>query len=403
MSSNSISNPRGTIYTKNFLLLCVSNILFFSSFNMIVAELPSYLESLGGGEYKGLIIALFTLTAALSRPFSGRLADRIGRIRVMVFGAVICCVVALLYPILTSVAGFLFLRFLHGFSTGFTPTGIAAYVADIIPGHRRGEAIGVLGFCGNVGMALGPALGSSLANGTSMNALFYTSSGVALLSVLVISGLKESLPNRQRFKWSQLKVTRADWFDIRVLAPSLVMAFSLFSFGVLLTLIPDFSDELKITNRGMVFTYMVVASMTVRLLGGRLSDIFGRVAVLRLSVLVQIVAMTCLALSSTEPQLLWSAAIYGLASGFITPTLFAWTIDLTDDTTRGRGLSSVFISLEVGIGMGALSSGWIYDGSFATLGYAFGVAALMALGALTYLLFPHPSGQVRRRGKSKAE
>ncbi len=65
---------------------------------MIIPMLPDYLTSLGGGEYKGLIIALFTITAGLSRPFSGKLADKIGRLPVMIFGAVVCFVAGLAYP-----------------------------------------------------------------------------------------------------------------------------------------------------------------------------------------------------------------------------------------------------------------------------------------------------------------
>jgi MFS family permease len=92
---------------------------------MIIPELPNYLSSLGGAEYKGLIIALFTLSAGLSRPFSGKLADKIGRIPVMIFGASVCFVVSLMYPLLSFVSGFLFLRFAHGFSAGFTPMSLS--------------------------------------------------------------------------------------------------------------------------------------------------------------------------------------------------------------------------------------------------------------------------------------
>jgi MFS family permease len=97
---------------------------------MIIPELPAYLTSMGGESYKGWIIALFTLSAGLSRPFSGKLADKIGRIPVMIFGASVCFVVGLSYPLLHFVSGFLFLRFAHGFSAGFTPTGTSAYVAS---------------------------------------------------------------------------------------------------------------------------------------------------------------------------------------------------------------------------------------------------------------------------------
>ena len=88
------------IYNFRFGLLCMSSLFFSTSYNMLIPELPSYLSSLGGSEYIGLIIALFTLTAGLSRPFSGVLTDKIGRKPVMVFGALICVVCGLFYPIL---------------------------------------------------------------------------------------------------------------------------------------------------------------------------------------------------------------------------------------------------------------------------------------------------------------
>jgi MFS family permease len=47
---------------------------------MMIPELSGYLSGLGGADYKGLIIALFTLTAMISRPYSGKLSDTIGRI-----------------------------------------------------------------------------------------------------------------------------------------------------------------------------------------------------------------------------------------------------------------------------------------------------------------------------------
>ena len=131
---------------------------------MIIPELPSYLTSLGGAEYKGLIISLFTITAMISRPFSGKLSDKIGRVPVMIFGSTVCIICSLIYPWLTSVTGFLWLRLVHGFSTGFTPTGQTEYLSDIIPQERRGEALGLLGTAGSLGMAGGPELGGTIAN-----------------------------------------------------------------------------------------------------------------------------------------------------------------------------------------------------------------------------------------------
>ena len=71
--------PGPSLYSRSFLLLCLSHGLFAGSFTMMIPELPSYLSSMGVASHEGGIIALFTITAGLSRPFIGRLADRLGR------------------------------------------------------------------------------------------------------------------------------------------------------------------------------------------------------------------------------------------------------------------------------------------------------------------------------------
>jgi MFS family permease len=97
MNRSEVALQKTGFNSIQFWLLCLSTFLFFASFNMIIPELPSYLTSLGGGEYKGFIIALFTLTAGLSRPFSGKLADKIGRLKVMIFGAIVSGICGMLY------------------------------------------------------------------------------------------------------------------------------------------------------------------------------------------------------------------------------------------------------------------------------------------------------------------
>ncbi|GAA4442103.1 hypothetical protein GCM10023188_41390 [Pontibacter saemangeumensis] len=236
------------VYGVQFGLLCLSSFLFFSSFNMIIPELPDYLSSLGGAEYKGLIISLFTLTAGLSRPFSGKLADKVGRIPVMVVGGAVCIIAGFMYPLTATVSAFLLLRLLHGFSTGFTPTGTAAYVADVVPVGRRGEAMGLIGLSGSLGMAAGPAVGGAIANQFSVDAMFYVSSLAAFLSVGVLARMHETLDTPHRFRMGLLKISRSELFEPRVLAPCIVMLFSTFAYGTILTIIPDFSEHLGIRN-----------------------------------------------------------------------------------------------------------------------------------------------------------
>lgn len=376
-----------SLYSTQFWLLCASNFLFTASFTMIMPELPGYLRSLGGAQHIGLIVSLFTLTAGVSRPFSGKLTDTIGRVPVMAFGSLVCFVCGLLYPILSSVSGFLFLRLIHGFSTGFKPTATSAYVADLIPENRRGEALGTLGVAQGIGMSGGPPLGSYLAQWFGLDVMFYVSSGFALLSILILWRMKETLADRERFRLRHLVLQKEDLFEPKVLATFIVMLLISYSYGVIVTLAPDLSDHLGLSNKGLFFAVYTGAALLIRLVASRSSDRYGRVRVLRVSALALIVSLLLLGAADSATTLLVAAVIFGLASGMNSPTITAWTVDLSNEDNRGKAIATMYIALELGIGLGAYISGYLYAGNPANFAINFYISALMAAGALGYMTF----------------
>ena len=376
-----------SFFTLDFFLLCLSSFLFFSSFNMIIPELPAYLSSLGGEDYKGLIIALFTLSAALSRPFSGKLADKIGRIPVMMVGAIVCFVVGLLYPLLTFVSGFLFLRFAHGFSAGFTPTGASAYVADIVPYQKRGEALGIQSLFGSLGMAAGPAVGGWIASVWSINTVFYSAAFTAVFSILILLRLKETLQEKEPLTLGMFNLGRHEIIEKRVLLPSIILFLSVFSFGVVLTIIPDFSSHLGIKNKGLFFAVFTLSSLGIRLIAGRTSDRYGRVVVLRAAVVCMMVAMIAVAFAESKTVLLSSGILFGAAVGMYSPTTTAWVVDRSLDKFRGRALATMYIFLESGIGVGAVISGWLYANNPENFRLVFLTSGGVAFLAFLILIF----------------
>lgn len=374
-------------YDLQFWLLCLSSFLFFMSFNMIIPELPDYLTSLGGEDYKGLFISLFTLAAGLSRPFSGKIADRVGRIPVMIIGAMVCVICGVLYPILSSVSGFLLLRFFHGFSTGFKPTGTTAYIADIVPMTIRGEAMGYLGFFGTLGAALGNAVGSPIATLYSHDFLFYTSSALSLGSILVLIGMKETLKEKEKFATKHLIIKKDEIFEPRVWPAFIVMAFSYFSFGMILTVIPDFSTHLGIENKGLFFTYATLSSLLARIIAGKASDKYGRTIVLKITYVLITLSMLYLGMVENKQEFIVASLLVGLPLGMNYPTIFAWTIDLSVEKYRGKAMATVYIALELGIGAGAVVSAWIYGNDNSKFLPTFWTGAFTALIALLYLMW----------------
>lgn len=354
---------------------------------MIIPELPSYLTSLGGAEYKGLIIALFTLSAGLSRPFSGKLADKIGRIPVMMVGAAVCFFVGLAYPFLTFVSGFLFLRFAHGFSAGFTPTGSAAYVADIVPVQKRGEAMGIQSLFGSLGMAAGPAVGGLVATFWPINHLFYLSAFTAIFSILILYRLKETLPNKVKMSWKLFRLKKDEIIEKRVLFPSFILFLSVFSFGVILTIVPDFSEYLGIKNKGLFFTVFTLSSLGIRLIAGKASDRHGRVLILRFASFTMVLAMVLIAFSSSKLMLMGGGILFGCSVGMYSPTTAAWVIDRSLEAFRGRAIATMYIALEAGIGIGAIISGTLFNNDPANFQLVFLIGAASALFAFFILMW----------------
>jgi MFS family permease len=373
-----------SIFTTQFWLLGLSSFLFSSSFNMLIPELPGYLSSMGGAEYKGAIIGLFTLTAGLSRPFSGRLTDRIGRVPVMAFGSLVCFVCGLLYPVFTTVMPFLLLRLVHGFSTGFKPTGTSAYVADIVPANRRGEAMGIHGMCMGIGSAFGPAVGSMISLAFSLNALFYTSSVFALLSIAILLNMKETLKEKQPFSIKSFQITWRDIFEPDVFSPALITFLCYFGFGAVATVTPDFSEYLGLQNRGYYFMVFTLFSILVRLFAGKVSDRHGRMPVTIAGSLILIAAMVVTGYANSVTVFLAGAAFFGVAMGILSPVLSAWTVDLSGDHNRGRAIATMFICLEAGIGLGAFLSAALFANKRENLPFVFFCMAGFALAGLIY-------------------
>lgn len=373
------------LYSTPFLMLCLSHALFAGSFNMMLPELPNYLRSMGGAHYIGLILALFTFTAGVSRPFSGKLTDTIGRIPVMYFGVFACIACGILYPLVHTVAGFLFIRLIHGFSTGFKPTASAAYVADIVPWNRRGEAMGIMGISSSVGSSATPPIGSWMVQAFGINIMFYFSSFLALLSMLILINLPETLGGKESFRFSHLKVKKEDLFDPLALPAAIVMICCYFSYGVLLTLAPDLSDRLQAGNRGVYFTLFTLSSISTRFFAGRIADRIGRVPVLKFSIYIMILSMLVFAHSVSPAWFYWASILFGLGVGIYFPTISAWTIDLGDPAKRGRALATMYIALEIGIGGGALFAGFLTGAHIDRIPYMFYISGAMCAFAMIYL------------------
>jgi MFS family permease len=361
--------------------------LFMTSFNLILPELNSFISDLGGADKKGLIISLFTITAGISRPFSGKLSDTIGRRRVMIIGMVIGVVVCMLYPLSISVGFFLFLRLMHGFAAGFNPTGATALVTDLLPATRRGRGMGIWGTFISLGIGVGQGLGSPIRDIIGINGLFIVAGLTSAASGLILFFVQESLVEIQRFKLNHLAITWKDIFEPSVLPSAVVIYLTAISSGIIFVVTPDISGYLGIENKGWFFLFYVISTISVRLVTSGISDKIGRRKTLLMGVTILILSMFLIAISDTKLMYTIAAIVFGFATGISSPTLFAWTADLSHPQRRGVGSGTMFIALELGIMTGSLSTLVFYKNTPESVFYTFIFGVIMAVCSSLYLIW----------------
>jgi MFS family permease len=374
-------------YSKNFWIVCISMLLFMISFNLIMPELNGILANLGGASWKGLIITVFTISAAISRPFSGKLSDRIGRKKVMFTGLLLCILVNFLYPFTHSVFLFLLVRFIHGFTVGFTPTGATAMITDILPIDKRGVGMGVWGTFISLGIGVGQYLGTPIASFFGVNSLFYFSLGLNVISIFLLYYVSETLEETVKMQISFLKIDKNEVFESSVLPSAFVMFLTSSCSGCVFVLTPDISNFLGIENKGWFFLFYVLTTILVRLFTGRLSDRIGRQKTLFIGVLLLSVSMILLVNVTSVWSYTISAIVFGLATGVNSPALFAWTADLSHPQRKGIGAGTMFIALELGIMFGSFMTLFIYHNTMQSASNTFYLGMITSFFALIYLVF----------------
>ena len=366
--------------------MCLAMFFFMTSFNLILPELNNYISILDGADKKGLIITLFTISAAISRPFSGKLSDTIGRKKVIYLGIICSFFVILIYPFSYSVLFFLILRFLHGFSAGFAPTGATALLTDLIPEKSRGHAMGIWGTFISLGIGVGQTLGSWIYLSFGFTILFLIGALFSLIAFILVFWIKETLVNQQKFNFKLLRISWKDVFEPNVLHAAFVMLLSAMCSGMIFVLTPDLSTYLGISNKGFFFGIYVIATILIRLLTSSLSDRIGREKTLLIGCFILVISMLLVGTSNSIVSYIFAAIIFGIATGITSPTMFAWTADLSHEDRRGVGAGTMFIALEFGIMFGALLTLVSYDSTKSTIFLTFLIGAIMATIACIYLI-----------------
>ncbi|RXZ78959.1 MFS transporter [Paenibacillaceae bacterium] len=375
------------LWTRNFTLLLLSNLFLFLALEMLLPTLPIFASDRGASDAQvGLIVALFTYSAVVTRLFVGVASDKFGKGRLLILGVLICLLGTVSYLAAATVSVMLMLRILHGIGFGLSTTLYGTIASDIIPARRRGEGMGFFGTGNSIAISLGPFIGIWLMDDYSFNVLFITG-GVILLLALLFTLLvkKDALESVPEPKAAQPKVgevqvsayeadeRQADetkaagqhkslpfltrFIEFTALFPSLLGLLVGLSFGGVISFITLFGVETGIQNIAYFFLVLAISEFLIRFVSGRIFDTKGRFWVLFPSGILCLIGTTLLYFTDSIGLLILAAVFYGAGLGALFPALQAWVIDRVAPHRRGVATATFYNSFDLGIGSGAVLLG----------------------------------------------
>jgi MFS family permease len=392
------------LWNPNYCKVMAANFMLFFAFYVLTPLLPLYLcEHFGATkDVAGLVLSGYTVTALLSRPFSGYLVDSFPRRRVLMVSFGAFAVFFAGYLAASSLLLFALVRTLHGGPFGALTVSNSTVAIDVLPSSRRTEGIGYYGLSNNLAMAVGPTVGIALYRLTgSFDLLFWLALAVAFGGWAIDASVRLKAGVRPRKDDAGVRKLSLDrFFLVRGWLLGVNMVAFGFCFGVLSNYLAIYGKEqLGITGgTGAYFMICAAGLMLSRLQGARalrrglLTHNAAQGMVISLVGYTMFTAMPTLTdllgLHTQLPTLVGyygSALLIGLGNGHLWPAFQNMTISVASNSKRGTANSTILVSWDVGMGLGILLGGLIAE----HLGYGaafWTVAVVNAVGVATFFM-----------------
>ena len=372
---------------KRIISVIVFTFFCYLSVGLPLAVLPGFVHNqLGFSSFiAGVIISLQYFATLLSRPHSGRLADRYGPKRVVMMGLVCCgmsgvlSIIAALFsgvPMLSLAllaAGRLFL----GVGESFSSTGSTLWGMNIVGPLQTARVISWNGVATYFAMAIGAPLGVLL------NQVFGISGFAGLVALMGIVGFYMA---SRKAPVSVTAGVRIPFHRVvsRVWLFGLALGFGTIGFGVISTFITLYFASRDWSGAAFALTLFSLGFVIVRLAGGRYITRFGGIKVALVSFVLECAGLLLIWQADSSWLVDIGAFLTGGGFSLVFPALGVEAVKRVQQQDQGSALGTYSAFLDLGLGLtgpvaGLLIGHWGMQSVYLA-------AALMVLGAFVITL-----------------
>ena len=188
--------PRQTHRPLTVLSLLLGLFLAAMEMTVVSTAMPTAVGDLGGIHLYAWVFAAYMLTATVTLPIYGKLADLYGRKPVMFAGIALFLSGSFLCGHARSMTMLIVFRAVQGLGAGAIQPTALTIVGDLFDVHQRARIQGILGAVWGLAGLVGPILGGAIVHWLSWRWVFYVNIPVGLACAAVLSLAYHETPER---------------------------------------------------------------------------------------------------------------------------------------------------------------------------------------------------------------
>lgn len=382
------------LFNKGFITITIINFIVYLVYYlmMVIIAVVAHDQLHAPFGQAGLASGIYIIGTLIARLIMGKELELIGRKRVARWGAILYLITTVAYLAVPTIGVLDGVRLLNGFAYGMTSTALNAIVTEFIPEKRKGEGINYYGLSTSLAAAIGPFIGLLLLNATSFQFIVILSTVLIGVSMVALFAVKINNVTLSAAHLAELKSWKISSFiEFKVLLIAAIGFLMGLSYSSVLSFLASYAETLHLVAISSFFFVVYAGIVTLtRPMSGRIFDRFGENYVMYPSYLFLAVGLVILAFANNGFVLLLSGAFIGLGYGTFMSNGQAVTLKLVTSHRIGIALSTYFIGLDLGLGVGPYVLGALHNAlSFRELYLVSAVIPIVS--AILYLLFYHPN------------
>jgi MFS family permease len=389
-----VSSKDNKLWSKNFVLLLSGSMLQAFSAFMLLPIIPLFVVGpLKADEWTvGVAVAVLSAMIVLSRPLAGYLLDRHGRLRWLLIASIVYSLALFSYSAVTSVVLLVIVRLFQGAGWGVVTIAGATIAADLVPESMRGRGMGYYGITLPLALTCGPMIGMWILDGFSYSAVFYTITLLAIAGILCLVAIKTPEIDRQVAKFSLRNI-----FEKRVTGLFFFLLFLCMGYGGLIAFLPLYAPQVGFSGAGPLYALYGLSVILSRIVAGGLHDNKGPLVPVCLGLVMLALGWWVLGATTSKVIIMFASFLLGMGIGLVMPCAQAMVVDMVSINRRGAGLASLFLSVDLGIAVGALVFGALIGIFPIALVFQYtSVLVLVAAGIFLLIVYPKYKKQVTK-------